>query len=53
MMNEDLRTLKDLLSRFEAVCPDVDGNIDPADKKRIRKASRVILRLEFPDQSFR
>ena len=36
-------TLSELLERFIVVCPDADGNTDPADKKRIKNAAKVLL----------
>jgi hypothetical protein len=41
---ELLETLEDLLERFQKVCPDMDGKVDPADAARIRHAEKVIER---------
>lgn len=39
-----VEALKELLDRFVKICPDADGKIDPADQKRIDKASKVITK---------
>jgi hypothetical protein len=39
---KEVETLRELLSRFEHLCPDVDGKIDPADQKRIRAAKKIL-----------
>jgi hypothetical protein len=37
-----IETLREFFVRFAMVCPDVDGKIDPADRKRIREVEKII-----------
>jgi hypothetical protein len=39
---KEVETLRELLTRFESVCPDVDGKIYPADQKRILAAKKIL-----------
>jgi hypothetical protein len=41
----DLEPLKELLERFKLVCQDMDGNTDPADIERIRRAEKALAAL--------
>jgi hypothetical protein len=40
--DELVAALRDLLDRFERICPDADGAIDDADFKRIRKVRAAL-----------
>jgi hypothetical protein len=42
---QDIEALRELLGRFEHVCRDADGDIDPADKKRLVRVKRLIAKL--------
>ena len=39
---KQVETLRELVSRFESICPDADGRIDLADVKRIRQAKKIL-----------
>jgi hypothetical protein len=39
---KQVEVLREFLARFIAVCPDVDGKIDPADKKRIATVKKIL-----------
>lgn len=36
--------LREFLQRFIVLCPDDDGKIDPADKRRIAKVEKILAR---------
>jgi hypothetical protein len=40
-----IAVLRDFVGRFELVCRDADGNIDPADVERITAVNKVIRAL--------
>lgn len=42
---QDIEALRELLGRFEHVCRDADGDIDPADKKRLVRVERLMVKL--------
>jgi hypothetical protein len=37
---------RELLARFVAICPDVDGNTDPHDKRLIRRVEKALTKTE-------
>ena len=37
-----IEILREFLVRFAMICPDVDGKIDAADRKRIRDVEKII-----------
>ena len=45
--DEALSALFDITDRFKAICMDADGNIDPADVRRIERARAIIRKAKI------
>ena len=42
LAKREAEVLREFLQRFITICPDDDGKIDPADRKRIAKVKKIL-----------
>ena len=42
LTKREAEVLREFVQRFIVICPDDDGKLDPADKKRIRAVKKIL-----------